>query len=100
MVSFISFLLTGDQESTLASHTPNRFTPYQSPLKIFHAYRFHPNFKIEVAGGLRSNTYSHKIDSQKEFCRFEIAGGVCNDSVCDLQHFRSITLPGAWDFLS
>ncbi|RKF57564.1 hypothetical protein GcC1_188012 [Golovinomyces cichoracearum] len=75
------------------SHLSEGFTPYTSALKIFHAYRFHPNFKSEVSGGLRSITYSHKIDEKKEFCRFEIAGGICNDSACDLQHFKSITLP-------
>ncbi|RKF72399.1 hypothetical protein GcM1_248135 [Golovinomyces cichoracearum] len=75
------------------SHMSDGFTPYTSALKIFRAYRFHPNFKNEVSGGLRSKTYSHKIDEKKEFCRFEIAGGICNDSACDLQHFKSITLP-------
>ncbi|CCU76610.1 hypothetical protein BGHDH14_bghG002813000001001 [Blumeria hordei DH14] len=69
------------------------FTPYKSPLRIFRAYRFHPNFKKEVNGGLRSLTYSHRIDANKEFCRFEVAGGVCNDTTCDLQHFKSIILP-------
>lgn len=69
------------------------FTPYKSPLRVFRAYRFHPNFKKEVHGGLRSLTYSHRIDANKEFCRFEVAGGVCNDTTCDLQHFKSIILP-------
>lgn len=72
------------------------FTPYESPLKQFRAYRFHPEFKQDIAGGLRSMTYSHKIDPNAEFCRYELAGGICNDSTCDLQHFRDIKLPGAW----
>ncbi|KAI1003551.1 hypothetical protein K3495_g4654 [Podosphaera aphanis] len=75
------------------SNLSKGFTPYESPLKNFRAYRFHPNFNNEVSGGLRSITYSHKIDAEKEFCRFELAGGVCNDSTCDLQHFKSISLP-------
>lgn len=74
---------------------PNKiplFTPYESPLKQFRAYRFHPEFKQDVPGGLKSTTYSHKIDPNREFCRFELAGGICNDATCDLQHFRDINL--------
>ncbi|KHJ32011.1 hypothetical protein EV44_g4514 [Erysiphe necator] len=80
-------------EPILTFNSSNRYTPYQSPLKLFKAYRYHPNFKNEVAGGLRSKTYSHNIDANKEFCRFEMAGGICNDSACTLQHFKAITLP-------
>jgi len=69
------------------------FTPYQSPLKNFRAFRFHPDFKQEIKGGLKSMTYSHKIDPKKELCRYELAGGKCNDPTCDLQHFRDIGLP-------
>ncbi|KAK0105679.1 hypothetical protein ONS95_004206 [Cadophora gregata] len=69
------------------------FTPYESPLKQFKAYRFHPSFKEDVAGGLKSKTYSHKIDLMEELCRFETAGGICNDTSCDFQHFRDIDLP-------
>ena len=72
------------------------FTPYESPLKQFRAYRFHPCFKQDVAGGLKSKTYSHKVDPMQELCRFETAGGICNDPTCDFQHFRDIDLPGAW----
>ncbi|KAH7390304.1 hypothetical protein BKA64DRAFT_678928 [Cadophora sp. MPI-SDFR-AT-0126] len=71
----------------------NLFTPYESPLKQFRAYRFHPSFKQDVAGGLKSKTYSHKIDPMQELCRFETAGGICNDPTCDFQHFRDIDLP-------
>lgn len=38
-------------------------------------------------------TYSHKIDPNIEFCRYELAGGVCNDKSCEFQHFRDIVLP-------
>jgi hypothetical protein len=41
-------------------------------------------------------TYSHKIDPNAEFCRYELAGGICNDATCDFQHFRDTKLPGAW----
>jgi hypothetical protein len=43
-------------------------------------------------------TYSHKIDPNTEFCRYELAGGVCNDKSCEFQHFRDIVLPGASRF--
>ncbi|PBP25412.1 hypothetical protein BUE80_DR003830 [Diplocarpon rosae] len=72
------------------------FKPYESPLKRFAAYRFHPSFKQDVQGGLRSKTYSHKIKTKIEFCRYELAGGICNDATCAEQHFRDIVLPGAW----
>ncbi|POS84470.1 hypothetical protein EPUL_003839, partial [Erysiphe pulchra] len=80
-------------EPNMTLYSSDRYTPYQSPLKLFRAYRFHPNFNREVTGGLRSKTYSHNIDVNKEFCRFEVAGGFCNDSACSLQHFKTITLP-------
>lgn len=41
-------------------------------------------------------TYSHKFDPNKELCRYELAGGFCNDPECDLQHFRNVGLSGAW----
>jgi hypothetical protein len=69
--------------------------PYESPLKYFKAFRFHPAYKEWVAGGFRSLTYSHKINANAEFCRYELAGGSCNDKSCDFQHFRDIVLPGA-----
>lgn len=80
----------------MAIDKPETFTPYESPLKQFRAYRFHPSFKQDVPGGLKSKTYSHKIDLMNEFCRYELAGGICNDPTCDSQHFRDIDLPGAW----
>jgi hypothetical protein len=71
------------------------FTPYESPLKQFRNFRFHPEFDHIIPGGLRSNTYSHKINPGLEFCRYELAGGFCNDATCEFQHFRDIGLPGA-----
>ncbi|KAG9229273.1 hypothetical protein BJ875DRAFT_203259 [Amylocarpus encephaloides] len=73
--------------------TSELFKPYETPLKKFRAFRFHPNYKQEVAGGLRSLTYSNKIDPSREFCRYELAGGVCNDTNCEFQHFKNIGLP-------
>jgi hypothetical protein len=66
-------------------------------LKYFKDYRFHPEFTKDVAGGYKSITYSNNINAFKEFCRFELAGGICNDATCEFQHFRDIALPGAWN---
>jgi len=38
-------------------------------------------------------TYSNKIDPNREFCRYELAGGICNDPTCTEQHLREIKLP-------
>jgi hypothetical protein len=75
------------------------FTPYESPLKYFRDYRFHPNFEKEVPGGFKSITYSNNIIPEKELCRYELAGGVCNDTTCEFQHFKSMGLAGALDNL-
>ncbi|KAI1922735.1 hypothetical protein LOZ65_003418 [Ophidiomyces ophidiicola] len=68
------------------------FTPYISPLRLFKAYRYHPNFAKDISQGFRSLTYSHNIDPNRSLCTFEAAGGVCNDQSCSSQHFRDMTL--------
>lgn len=67
--------------------------PYESPLRYFHAYRFHPEYQGAVAGGLKSLTYSNRIDPEKEMCPFELSGEQCPDN-CQFQHFGSIGPPG------
>ncbi|KAH0538190.1 hypothetical protein FGG08_005206 [Glutinoglossum americanum] len=67
------------------------FTPYDSPLKQFRAYRYHRNYLKDVPGGFRSLTYSHNIDPNKPLCMFETSG-VCNDTGCQDQHFRDMKL--------
>ncbi|KAF7957817.1 hypothetical protein EAE96_003387 [Botrytis aclada] len=69
------------------------FKPYESPLKVFHAFRFHPEYKQQITGGLKSITYTNKIDAKKELCRYELMGGICNDNTCEFQHFREMGLP-------
>ena len=78
---------------TLIEHP--RFVPYESPLRKFKSYRYHPEYSKDVSGGFRSMTYSHQIDPEKPICRFEAAGGTCNDDECDSQHFRGMGLDGA-----
>ncbi|KAL6238075.1 hypothetical protein BDW75DRAFT_202559 [Aspergillus navahoensis] len=69
-----------------------KLTTYTSPLKLFRAYRYHPNYSDNVSGGYRSLTYSHNIDPLKHVCPFETSGGVCNDRSCEFQHFRDMAL--------
>ncbi|KAK4145038.1 uncharacterized protein C8A04DRAFT_11009 [Dichotomopilus funicola] len=64
-------------------------TPYQSPLRYFRAYRFHPQYKDSVTGGLRSLTYSNRIDPERELCPYELTGQQCPDN-CEFQHIGSI----------
>lgn len=74
------------------------FVPYETPLQYFRAYRFHPSFNQDVAGGLRSITYSNKIDVKKELCPDELAGQQCpRGSQCEFQHFETMQAPGEWN---
>ncbi|KTW30989.1 uncharacterized protein T551_01541 [Pneumocystis jirovecii RU7] len=66
------------------------YKQYSSPLRIFHAFRFHPYFLSWVKGGFRSRTYSTRSDPNKKLCFFETAGGVCNDDSCKFLHFKDI----------
>lgn len=68
---------------------------YESPLKLFKKYRFHPDYLQNVRGGFHSLTYSHNINSDNPVCRFELAGGICRDQSCDSQHWRDMALSGA-----
>ncbi|KAL7913454.1 hypothetical protein GGI35DRAFT_209728 [Trichoderma velutinum] len=70
------------------------FVPYESPLRYFHAYRFHPEYSQSVAGGLRSLTYSNKIDVKQEMCPDELANTNCpRGKECQFQHFESLQAP-------
>ncbi|KAH0368498.1 hypothetical protein KCU65_g4066, partial [Aureobasidium melanogenum] len=87
---------TAEQQTSLseaanaAPSASTNFKPYESLLKNFKGYRYHPDYSREVQGGYRSLTYSHQIDPNKELCRYEVASGVCNDSSCEYQHFRDM----------
>lgn len=92
-VEEISLPLAPAKESDSAfEHRKTFYTPYESPLKNFRAYRFHPAFEKEVTGGYKSLTYSNKIKDDQEVCRYELAGGVCNDAACEFQHFKDMGL--------
>lgn len=73
------------------------FVPYESPLRYFRAYRFHPEYSQSVAGGLRSLTYSNKIDVKQEMCPDELANSNCpRGKECQFQHFESMQAPGMY----
>lgn len=93
--SLVGWLTDEQDGSTLASRK-TFYTPYESPLKNFRAFRFHPGFEQEVEGGFKSITYSNNIKVDKELCRYELAGGVCNDASCEFQHFKDMGLAGAF----
>ncbi|KAJ3467150.1 hypothetical protein MRS44_004714 [Fusarium solani] len=70
------------------------FIPYETPLHYFRAYRFHPQFEDSVSGGLRSLTYSNKIDVKKEVCPDQLTEGSCpRGNECPFQHFEEMQAP-------
>lgn len=89
-------LLTRSKASDNASVMPaTSFVPYDSPLRYFRAYRFHPRYSDDVAGGLKSLTYSNRIDPKREMCPDELDGTECpRGDACQFQHFNSIVAPG------
>ncbi|KAF2124221.1 hypothetical protein P153DRAFT_426669 [Dothidotthia symphoricarpi CBS 119687] len=72
----------------------DKFTPYESPLRMFKSYRYHPSYTQDVSGGFLSMTYSHQIDAETPLCQYESAGGSCNDAECPDQHFRGMGITG------
>lgn len=82
-------------DSSQASATPSaNFVPYSSPLRMFKAYRYHSNFRNDVAGGFKSLTYSNSIDPGLPLCPVEMAGASCDDPNCAGQHIRDMGLAG------
>lgn len=78
------------------SETPPKtaFVPYESVLRGFLSYRFHPNFYKDVAGGLRSPTYSNKINPQVPFCLDFLLGSCTRGASCKYQHIDAVGISG------
>ncbi|KUI73491.1 Protein red1 [Cytospora mali] len=75
-----------------APHTS--FVDYESPLRYFRAYRFHPQYNDNVAGGFKSLTYSNIIDPKREVCPDELDGQDCpRGGACQFQHFQAMATP-------
>ncbi|KAJ3127135.1 Zinc finger C3H1 domain-containing protein, partial [Nowakowskiella sp. JEL0407] len=66
--------------------------PYKTFLSRFKSFRLNPSYNETVQNGVRSISYSNKIDPKVGFCVFETNGGICQDSTCTAQHFRSISM--------
>ncbi|KAJ4264028.1 hypothetical protein NW762_006067 [Fusarium torreyae] len=78
----------------VSSGPKTSFVPYETPLQYFRAYRFHPLYNNSVSGGLRSLTYSNKIDVTREVCPEQLTKGVCpRGSECRFQHFENMQVP-------
>lgn len=89
-----TFQLTKSQmHNETALRSASSLVPYESPLRFFHAYRFHPDYRSAVPGGLKSLTYSNRINTQKELCPYELTGEQCPAN-CEFQHFGAISPPG------
>lgn len=90
---------TGAEENEDAqSNTPvtEDLLSYKSPLSYFRAYRFHPKYFDEVPGGLKSLTFSAKIDPKREVCPWALSGEPCPEGPnCEYQHFDSMVLQEA-----
>ncbi|KAM3417105.1 hypothetical protein BST61_g8681 [Cercospora zeina] len=69
-----------------------RYCPYESPLRRFKDYRYHPEFTNTVSGGFKSLSFNHKIDAEKLVCPFEIERGQCDVASCGYQHFQEMVL--------
>jgi hypothetical protein len=89
--------MQGHQDAATAEGRPTgaEFAPYESLLKMFRAYRFHPDFANSVPGGLRSLTYINGIDPNLPLCPDELAGEQCpRGDDCIYQHFDKLQAPG------
>ncbi|KAI0109373.1 hypothetical protein F4776DRAFT_657188 [Hypoxylon sp. NC0597] len=88
-------LLTSMQDEPEKGPQLEDLLSYRSPLGYFRAYRFHPKYFDEVAGGLKSMTYSSKIDPMRPVCPYALSGEQCPDgNNCEFQHFENMVLPG------
>lgn len=86
-------LLTTEQARSQNDLSAKDLLSYQSPLRYFHAYKFHPHYLENVAGGLKSMTYSSKIDTSRPICPFVLDDGQCPKGPdCEFQHFEKMAL--------
>ncbi|KAK0737469.1 hypothetical protein B0T21DRAFT_383439 [Apiosordaria backusii] len=80
---------TGEESRNPSEKRDGAFMPYESPLRYFRAYRFHPDFDKTVPGGVKSLTYSSRVDTQKPLCPYELNNRQCPEN-CEFQHFKTI----------
>ncbi|KAK4659972.1 hypothetical protein QC762_115040 [Podospora pseudocomata] len=82
---------TGEETRNPIKKQDRAFMPYKSPLHIFRAYRFHPEFEQTVPNGVKSLTYSSRVDVQKPLCPYELNNQQCPKN-CEFQHFSNIKI--------
>ncbi|ROV96669.1 hypothetical protein VSDG_05612 [Cytospora chrysosperma] len=86
--------ITREAADDSASTPQTSFVDYESPLRYFRAYRFHPQYNDSVAGGFKSLTYSNRIDPKREVCPDELDGQDCpRGGACQFQHFQAMAAP-------
>lgn len=87
--------LTTEQARSQDGFSTEDLLSYQSPLRYFQAYKFHPQYVDNVAGGWKSMTYNSKIDVSRPICPFVLNDGQCpNGASCEFQHFDKMALSG------
>ncbi|KAK4232387.1 protein red1 [Podospora fimiseda] len=85
--------VNANYDTSLARQTTNNtLVAYESPLRYFRAYRFHPDYFKNVAGGLKSLTYTNRIDPHKQLCPYELRHEQCAAD-CEYQHLKSVEVP-------
>ncbi|KAI4602207.1 hypothetical protein KJ359_009445 [Pestalotiopsis sp. 9143b] len=85
--------LTTEQARFQDGFSTEDLLSYQSPLRYFQAYKFHPQYVENVAGGWKSMTYNSKIDVSRPICPFVLNDGQCpNGASCEFQHFDKMAL--------
>ncbi|KAK7984055.1 Protein kinase gsk3 [Apiospora arundinis] len=82
---------SGEAEEQATTLSSKDLLSYQSPLRFFRAYRFHPKYMDEVPGGLRSMTYSSRVDCNTPLCPSSDEKKSCpNGPSCQYQHFSDM----------
>ncbi|KAM3583744.1 Zinc finger C3H1 domain-containing protein, variant 2 [Umbelopsis sp. WA50703] len=76
-------------KDTGRSESSSTFSQYQSPLQCFRSFQYF--------GGKsgQSMAYSNPMDTSRNLCAFELAGGTCNDDTCASRHFRDFNMTEA-----
>ncbi|SPN99826.1 uncharacterized protein DNG_02678 [Cephalotrichum gorgonifer] len=85
--------LPAEAENTPEPTSRTSFVPYESMLKGFRSYRFHPRFHKDVKGGLRSPTYSNNINPKVPFCLGFLLGACAKGASCKYQHVDAVNIP-------
>ncbi|CAG8532968.1 4647_t:CDS:2 [Racocetra persica] len=85
---------TKNADTQSQGQSDSSFVPYDSILKEFRSYRFHPRYKQEIGKhGYKSIIYSRNYNVDRKMCVFESQNrGRCNDDECTSQHWRDFQM--------